>query len=166
VSLCVSRLNHLIESHHWVLLCFSLTGDRLVWSAANAVIRLQMTTTWRRSPLMELFASQLWRMPAKLVYAFVFVHWMLIVVYTGNMLAAPALVFWGVYAATSVICLRARRQRLRAAGEAHRPAAEIRADLLGRAPLCWRTERDESAREPAKDAQMRRPIAGGLICSA
>jgi peptidoglycan/LPS O-acetylase OafA/YrhL len=149
VSLCVNHLKHLIEPNHRLLLCFSLTGDRLVWSLANAVILLQMATTWRHSPLMELFASQLWRALAKLVYAFVFVHWMLVVVYTGNMLAAPTLTFWGLYAATSIIGLCA----LAISGLVY-VLLESPIDRLLRSELIGSVERQCAGRQSAASGQV------------
>uniref|UniRef100_A0A6G1SB00 Nose resistant to fluoxetine protein 6 n=1 Tax=Aceria tosichella TaxID=561515 RepID=A0A6G1SB00_9ACAR len=100
-----------MKGPYWPLMRFSIffniTLDRVIWSLASAVVFLQMMTNWRHNSLMQNFSGQKWRTLAKIQFAVIFVHWMLIIVYTGLMPAPPTFTLWHMFMGSTTITFAA-----------------------------------------------------------
>lgn len=59
---------------HRYLMAFSLTSSRLIFSSANSIIFLRMTTDWKDNLMMRFCSLKIWTVMAKLNYALLLVH--------------------------------------------------------------------------------------------
>jgi hypothetical protein len=68
------KVKYYIPSQQKLIFANMFTTFRMTWATCNAIILTRMASDWRKTYLMQLFASRFWQSLVKLNYAILLIH--------------------------------------------------------------------------------------------